>query len=247
MATRPKAWIGTSGYDYPEWRGPFYPPELPAARIFEHYRRSFDTVEINSTFYHFPRASTIEMWRERAGPGFLYAVKAWRTITHTRRIGRCGRELRDFFRRIERLGETLGPVLFQLPPRFRVDRPRLRRFLRRLPADFRCALEFRDPSWLHPGVYDDLRSAGVAACRVSSPDLDGPRDVLTAPFAYWRLHGARSWYEGAYAARELDGLADEVRRARREAFVYFDNTADGAAIEDARSLRVRLKLLRRRA
>jgi uncharacterized protein YecE (DUF72 family) len=229
--------IGTSGYVYPEWRGAFYPDGLRTADRFRHYASRFDTVELNAPFYRFPSEAAVEGWRRQAPAGFLYAVKAWRGITHHRKIAHCERELREVLDRLSGLGPRLGPVLFQLPPRFRADVDRLRAFVRLLPRGFRYAMEFRDPSWLAPAVYDVLRGGGVAVCRTSTPELDGPAGVLTADFGYWRLHGRKTWYQGRYGPRELEAFADEIREAGRDAYVYFDNTADASAVLDAEALR----------
>lgn len=229
--------IGTSGYVYPEWRGAFYPPGLRTVDRFPHYAARFDTVELNAPFYRFPSAAAVDGWRRQAPPGFVYAMKAWRGITHHRKIAHCERELREYLDRVAGLGPRLGPVLFQLPPRFQADVDRLRAFVRLLPRGFRYAMEFRDPSWMAPAVYDVLRGAGVAAVRTSTPELDGPADVHTGEFGYWRLHGRRTWYKGRYSARELEGFAAEIRRAGRDAYVYFDNTADASAVMDADALR----------
>lgn len=234
--------IGTSGYDYPDWRGTFYPDALPSAKKFAYYARRFDTVEINATFYHFPRAATIAAWRERAPANFRYALKAWKVLTHVRRLRHIRREWRDFWNRIRDLGESLAVVLFQLPPGLHRDRRRLQALLRLLPEEGRFAIEFRHRSWLDEAVYGDLRKAGVAVVRVSSPKIEGPAGVFTAPFGYWRLHGAREWYRGNYTAEELQRIAREIRSGPSEAFVYFDNTARAAAVDDARAL---MRILRR--
>jgi uncharacterized protein YecE (DUF72 family) len=229
--------IGTSGYVYPEWRGTFYPKGLRTTDRFGHYAGRFDTVELNAPFYRFPTAAVIQAWRRQAPPGFLYAVKAWKGITHNRKIANCERELREFMERAAELGDRLGPVLFQLPPRFHADLDRLRAFVRLLPRGHRCAMEFRDPTWMASGVYDILRDGNVAACRTSTPELDGPANLFTADFGYWRLHGRKAWYTGRYTAAELAGFADEIRASGRDAYVYFDNTADVAAVADADALR----------
>src|SRR5205823_147352 len=143
----PSIRIGCSGWQYQHWRGDFYPAGLPAARWFDHYAAQFDTVEINNTFYRLPEGATFDGWRKRAPRGFLFAVKASRYLTHMKKLKDPRAPLALFFSRARRLGSTLGPVLYQLPPRWAANVDRLQTFLRLLPKRRRHAVEFRDPSW----------------------------------------------------------------------------------------------------
>ncbi len=240
-----RARVGTSGWAYAHWRGPFYPRGLRQGEWIHHYARFLDTVEVNASFYRLPRDSLIDGWVSRTPDDFLFAVKAWRVLTHYCRLEDCAEPLAEMFARIRRFGHRLGPILFQLPPRFPKDPPRLQRFLEALPAGLRYAFEFRDPSWHHEEVYALLRQQGCAFVPFDLAGLTGPR-VVTADFVYVRLHGHERRYRGAYSEAQLrdwaDWLAGELA-AGRDVFVYFDNTDEEAhAVANARTLR---RLLRR--
>ncbi len=234
------AHIGTSGWAYPGWRGIFYPRDLRQGEWLGHYARFFDTVEVNASFYRLPTEKLIAAWCARTPEGFRFAVKAWRAITHYRRLAACEDLLADFFDRIAHFGDRLGPVLFQLPPRFPADPGRLARFLERLPKGHRYAFEFRDPSWHREAVYGLLRKAGAAFCPFDLAGLLGPR-VVTADFVYVRLHGHERRYRGAYDEALLADWARWLRQRReegREVWFYFDNTDEAAhAVFDAMRLR----------
>jgi uncharacterized protein YecE (DUF72 family) len=230
--------IGTSGWHYASWVGPFYPPGTRAADFLATYARTFHTVEVNNTFYRLPARATFVAWREQTPPGFVFACKASRYLTHLKKLTAPPAAVRRFFRRIAGLGPRLGPVLFQLPPRWGVDPARLERVLRLLPARRRCAFEFRDRSWFTPTVYDMLERHGVACCVY---DLGGWRspEVLTAEFAYVRLHGPAAPYAGRYDGRTLTAWARRLRRWAadgRDVYCYFDNDQHGHAPRDARRL-----------
>ena len=235
-----RARIGTSGWAYPDWREVFYPRGLRPAEWLAYYARVFDTVEVNASFYRLPTEKLIAGWLAHTPAHFRFAVKAWRAITHFRRLEDCADLLDQFFARIALFGDRLGPVLFQLPPRFPVDTDRLARFLERLPAGRRYAFEFRDPSWHIEPVYRTLRAAGVAFCPFDLAGLTGPR-VVTADFVYVRLHGHEHRYRGAYGDALLADWAAWLRRQleeHREAWLYFDNTDEAAhAVTDAMRLR----------
>ncbi len=140
--------IGTSGWVYKHWREVFYPPDLPARAWFTFYAREFHTVEINNSFYRLPSPEMFDAWRNQAPPGFLYAVKASRYITHMKKLKDPKEPLHEFITRAQHLGHTLGPILYQLPPHWRVNLERLEQFLALLPAGYRHVIEFRDASWL---------------------------------------------------------------------------------------------------
>lgn len=221
-----KHWIGTSGWSYDGWRGRFYPRGLRKSNWVGHYARSFKTVEINASFYRLPKASVLEGWAAQTPADFLFAVKAWRAITHYRRLADCRDHLEIFYERLAALGPKAGPVLFQLPPRFGVDLARLRDFLALLPAGRRHVFEFRDPSWHDDAVYALLAEHNAAFCPFEMGPARAPR-VTTADFVYVRLHGHRRRYRGDYSeatlrdwAAWLGGQMDEGR----DVHVYFDNT-----------------------
>ncbi len=235
--------VGTSGWSYANWQGPFYPPELKRTDWLAHYASRLGSVEINNSFYHLPRESVLAGWVEHTPADFLFAVKAWRAITHYRRLNDCAEPLAVFLERIDALGDKGGPILFQCPPRWRLDAARLSAFLELLPSGRRFAMEFRDPRWHVEAVYDLLRSRNVAFCPFELAELSGPR-IVTADFTYVRLHGRHARYRGAYGDRDLAGwstwLAGHMSEGR-DAYVYFDNTDEADhAVRDAMRLADRL-------
>ncbi len=236
-------YVGTSGWSYPNWRGPFYPPKLPQREWLAYYARHLSSVELNASFYRLPDPARIAGWCARTPPGFRFAVKAWRAMTHHRRLMDCGELLRTFFDRMRAFGDRLGPVLFQLPPRFPADPARLAAFLADLPRGYAFAFEFRDPSWHRDEVYALLAAHGAAFCPFDLAGLTAPR-VVTADFVYLRLHGHERRYRGSYSEEQLADwaawLAGERARGRK-LYVYFDNTDEAAhAVHDALRLRAML-------
>lgn len=238
--------IGTSGWCYREWRGGFYPAGLRSADYLKHYAGRFDTVEIDATFYRQPKPATVDAWRDGAPPGFVFACKAHRFITHMKKLKDPAEGLANQLPLLERLGDRLGPILFQLPPRWQRNDDRLQGLLEALPKGrHRYVVEFRDESWNDRAVYALLERHGVAYCQ---SDIAGrPLEVLTARFTYLRLHGPdpEKPYFGRYDGRRLAGWAARIARWRdagTEVFCYFDNTAGGDAPGDALRL---LGMLRR--
>ncbi len=232
--------IGTSGWSYPIWRGRFYPKGLPAGRWLEHYAREFDAVELNASFYRLPERERVAHWAAVTPPGFRFAVKAWRALTHLHRLEPRADLLEVFLARIEPFGEKLGPVLFQCPPRFPADPARLEAFLAILPAGLCPAFEFRDPSWHGEEVAAILERRRAAFVTFELAGLASPRRV-TGGLLYLRLHGRYRRYAGAYGPELLADWAAWIARERArgvEVWVFFDNTdLEAAAIEDARTLR----------
>src|SRR3954471_1533546 len=166
--------IACSGWNYRHWRERFYPKGLPQSRWFAFYAEQFDTVEINNSFYRLPKAETFDAWRAQAPPGFRYAVKANRFLTQAKKLKDCAEPLERFLTPTRRLGETLGPILYQLPPRFRVNPERLRDFIALLPRDLAHVFEFRDKSWLSEEILALLDEAGVSFCAHDMPGLETP-------------------------------------------------------------------------
>ena len=235
--------IGTSGWSYPAWRGRFYPKGLAAGRWLEHYASVFDAVELNASFYRLPKREQVAHWAAVTPPGFRFAVKAWRALTHLHRLEPRPDLLEAFLARIEPLGEKCGPVLFQCPPRFPPDPARLEGFLEILPQGIRPAFEFRDPSWHGEEIAAILDRRGAAFVTFEPAGLCSPRRV-TGGLLYLRLHGHRHRYAGAYGPELLADWAAWIatERARgAEAWVFFDNTdLEAAAVEDARTLQTLL-------
>jgi uncharacterized protein YecE (DUF72 family) len=230
--------IGCSGWQYKHWRGDFYPADLAQSRWLEYYAERFDTVEINNSFYRLPEAATFAAWRSRAPRGFLYAVKASRFLTHMKKLKDPDDPLRLFFSRADNLGAALGPVLYQLPPRWPLNLARLEAFLRALPRRRRHAIEFREPSWYADDVFDLLNRHGVALClHDMRGSASGRRRV--GPFVYARFHGTER-YSGSYSDEHLDEwaawMAERVREST-DVFAYFNNDVGRHAPRDAARLR----------
>jgi uncharacterized protein YecE (DUF72 family) len=232
--------IGTSGYVYPHWRRRFYSPHLPARDWLPFYAERFATVELNSPFYRLPSAEVFAGWRDAAPPGFVFAVKASRFLTHIKRLREPAAPLRLFLERARALGDALGPVLFQLPSRFHADVARLDGFLaalgrQRQATGLRAVLEVRHPSWLIPEVFVRLRRANVALCLHDWREL-AVEAPLTADFVYVRRHGPGRRGGGRYSAAHLRHDATRVaewRRAGRDVYAYFNNDARAFALADA--------------
>ena len=231
--------IGTSGWHYKHWMGAFYPAGLKPREMLDYYARTFDTVEINNSFYRLPTEQAVDEWRSTAPDGFLFAVKGSRYLTHMKKLTDPEPGLDRFLPRVEALAEKFGPVVFQLPPRWRANVERLREFLRALPRDHRFAFEFRDPSWHTDEVCDVLREHGAAFCVFDISGAQSPVRV-TADFTYVRLHGpSEHAYSGSYDDAGLREWADRIAAWRGEldgVYVYFDNDIAACAVGDARRL-----------
>ena len=231
--------IGTSGYRYDHWEGTFYPKGLPKREWFSHYARTFDTVEINNTFYHLPSEKTFRSWRDAAPSYFLYVLKFSRYGTHMKKLKDPAGTIDAFLERARLLEDHLGPILVQLPPNWRADPARLDAFLEEAPREHRWAVELRDPSWLVEEVYGVLRKHN-AALVVHDMIRGHPREV-TADWVYLRFHGpGEGDYEGSYSSQALSGVSRRIRRhlaEGRETFAFFNNDQHGDAAENARDLR----------
>jgi len=234
--------IGTSGFYYDHWKGIFYPPDLPKSRYFEYYASHFDTVEMNSTFYHLPKSKTIEHWLQKSPENFLFSIKAYRGITHYKKLLGAKDELYRFIHLIKPLRPKLGVILFQLPPSLHFDLVRLADFLQLLPSVYRYAVEFRHASWYQEATYELLRHYEVAMCLHDFGQKSVPFEI-TAPFVYVRFHGANGRYVGSYDESVLVSWAQRLRPycQTKEIFCYFNNDFGGAAIEDAKRLRALLE------
>ena len=237
MANEDRYRIGTSGWNYNHWRGRFYPQGLPSGRWFAHYAEVFDTVEINNTFYRQPKNETFDGWREQAPAGFLYAVKANRHLTHMKKLKNPQESLERCLEGSRRLKEYLGPILYQLPPQWGKNLTRLREFARLLPADLQHVIEFRDRDWLCDETYELLTEHNLSLC-IHDMLARHPRRI-TGPIGYVRFHGSGRNSGGKYRPSRLRRWADWIRRIAedRTVFVYFNNDAQGYAIQDARTLR----------
>lgn len=208
--------------------------------MFDFYARYFDTVEINNSFYRLPTAATFDNWREASPPHFCFAVKASRFITHMKKLKDPQSSAEKFFHVADRLGKRLGPILFQLPPRWKLNVERFDEFLRALPGGHRYVFEFRDETWFAPEIYRLLRKYKAAFCIHDFADMKVPQEI-TAKFTYIRFHGPTSAkYFGSYSDTELRAWANRIEKWRTELssiYVYFNNDPEGAAIRNALTLK----------
>lgn len=230
--------VGTSGWNYAHWKERFYPAGLSQKRWFEHYAGVFDTVEINNTFYRLPEPDTFDHWREQAPTGFVYAVKANQFLTHRKRLKDAQEPLELFLGRARRLRPHLGPILYQLPPRWHRNLRRLEDFCRLLPKGLIHVVEFRDADWLVDETFALLEHYGVCLC-IHDMLPRHPRRV-TGPALYLRFHGAGERYGGCYRRDQLHRWADWICQAatpQRSVFAYFNNDAEAFAVENACTLR----------
>ena len=231
-------WIGTSGYNYTEWKGSFYPRDLPASKMLPYYADRFTTVEINYTFYRMPTEKVTTSWAGSTPSGFRFALKASRRITHQARLRDCESMVDSFMTRARGLGPKLGPVLFQLPPYFRKDVAVLGAFLETVPPDTRAAFEFRHSSWHSDDVYELLKASNVALCITDSEKMTTPL-VATAGHGYFRLRDER--YQEADIARWGDTIASTAESSQ-DVFVYFKHEDEGKGPEFAKLLEKHLGL-----
>jgi uncharacterized protein YecE (DUF72 family) len=238
MRTKNLIHIGTSGWHYDHWRGPFYPEDLAPKDFLTFYRQHFHTVEINNSFYRLPSEKTLVDWRESVPSGFIFAVKGSRYITHMKKLKDPGQSVPPLLERLQALGDRLGPILFQLPPRWHFNEERLQTFLEALPRNYRYALEFRDPSWLNQKACRLLSKHGAAFCIYELAGRISPKKV-TADFVYIRLHGPGAAYQGRYDRQTLAGWAGAISAWTAQGltvFAYFDNDEAGYAAQNAREL-----------
>lgn len=212
---------GTSGYSYKEWKGLFYPEDLPADGMLRYYAGRLSAVEINNTFYRMPKAEILSRWAEQVPDRFRFALKASQQITHRQRLKDSAEAVAYFFRVAATLGDRLGPVLFQLPPNFKKDLPRLTAFLEVLPPASRCAFEFRHEAWFSDDVFDALKARGCALCLAEDEELATPF-VATAGWGYLRLR------RQDYGEEDLAERAARLRaQPWEEAYVFFKHEEGG--------------------
>ncbi len=240
-----KLYIGTSGWVYNHWRGLFYPEGLAQAKWLEFYTQHFSTVELNNTFYQLPSEKTFAGWRERSSPGFAYAVKVSRLITHLKKLRNVEEVLDNFLSRSQLLGEKLGPLLYQLPPSMPRNDAVLEAFLQLLPPGLHHVFEFRHESWLDDQVFDLLREHNAGFCIYDMPGLTTPV-VATVDFAYIRFHGSADLYGSCYTDTELEEWAKriaELGQGLNSIYIYFNNDAEAFAISNAKTLSEKLTSL----
>lgn len=231
--------IGTSGWQYDHWKGPFYPERMSSDDMLSAYCDTFDSVEINGSFYRLPQQETVKAWRKAVPNEFMFAAKASRYVTHMKKLKDPGDPLRRLYDSFKGLGQTQGPILFQLPPNWSRNLERLEAFLKSLSGRFRHAFEFRDPSWHEDETFELLRQHGAAHCIHHLEGYLAPRE-LTAELAYVRLHGPDGPYQGSYDEKTLSGWAQSFQEWAsdgHEVVCYFDNDEKGYAPRDAQRLK----------
>lgn len=238
--TRPRGRIqvGTSGWSYDHWKGPFYPEHLPAGKALDYYAQRFGCVEINSSFYRLPEITTLQHWYAGTPDDFVFTAKASRYITHMKKLKDPEQGVPLLLDRISALGDKLGPILFQLPPHWRFNATRLQAFLESLPPDYRYAFEFRDPSWLNAQTLALLHDRQAAFCIYELAGFRTP-DHVTTDFVYVRLHGPGDAYSGSYTDRRLHGHAEQFTQwasRGKQVYCYLDNDEAAYAVSNARRL-----------
>jgi len=233
-----RIFIGTSGWSYKEWANDFYHGLKPSEH-FRFYASQFSTVELNASFYRLPALKTVHGWQERVPSNFIFAVKGSRLITHIKRLNDLDGLVTNFIRRMQPLRKKLGPLLWQLPPNFKPDLPRLDKFLKRLPPRLSHAIEFRHPDWMMDETFKLLRKHGAAFVSVSS--LRMPQNFsVTANFVYIRFHGLSGGPRHDYSRAELEPWAGHIREQAakgRKVFAYFNNDLNVRAPKNAELLR----------
>lgn len=237
MFSSEKWQLGTSGWSYPGWRGKFYPEDLPPKDWLSFYADHFSTVEINMTFYRFPKPETLKGWLERTPSHFTFTLKANRQITHRKKLLNVRSDVRYFYILANSLEKKLGCILFQLPPSITLDLSLLEDFLATLEPAYRNVIEFRHPSWYDEKVYEALRHAGVAFCTVSSAQVPN-KAVVTSRVAYFRFHGLTGGYRYNYTDGELLEWAKTIKAAQaQEKYAYFNNDYQAFAVHNCLKLR----------
>jgi uncharacterized protein YecE (DUF72 family) len=235
-----RTYVGTSGWHYSSWRGPFFPDGLPLKQQLHYYASRFCSTELNGVFYRTPTPEAVMAWREQSGDNFVFAWKASKFITHWKRLSdNSASSLELLESRLNLLGEKAGPILFQLPPNFRADVPRLKTFFKLLSKKRRYSLEFRHPSWYTPKVFRLLTEQNISLCISDHADAPAPWK-RTADFVYIRGHGPTGRYKGHYSPTTLTSWSRRIlgwRRRGFDVFTYFDNDQKSAAPADALRLR----------
>lgn len=228
-------YTGCSGFHYKEWKGFFYPEKMPQRQWFEYYSSRFHTLELNVTFYRFPELSFLENWYAKSPGHFLFSVKAPRLITHYKKFRDTGSLLEDFYTTVRKgLRDKLGPVLFQLPPQQHFSEEVLQQIIQNMDTSFDNVIEFRHASWWKKQAVDELAAHGITFCGISYPALPDSAVVNTA-VVYYRFHGVPRLYHSPHPEEEIKKVATAIGKSEtvKKAFVYFNNTASGAAIENA--------------
>lgn len=236
--SKPRVYIGTSGWSYEHWKNNFYPADLKTDRWLNFFADSFVTVEINNTFYRMPSEAAVNNWYKQVPDDFIFSVKASRYISHVKRLNDCHDSLEYLYSKVRLLKEKAGPILVQLPPFFKANKERLMEFASCLDRKMQHVMEFRHESWFTEEIYEVLRENNIALCLTDLKGEQSP-EVITADFTYLRLHGPKEEaYQGSYSDEQIKTLKNKIQRWGREVSVYcyFDNDEKGYAIQDAKRL-----------
>ncbi len=233
-----KVYIGTSGWQYPDFSELFYPRGVEKNEQLTYYSRKFNSVEINNTFYHLPKEDSVKRWYEQVAEKFVFSIKASRYITHMKNLMDPEETLPNFYERIGTLRDKCGPILFQLPPRWQINQTRFAQFLQHLPKENRHVFEFRNPTWLKDDIYDLLEKHRAAFCIYDINYKLSPL-ITTTDFVYIRLHGPGKAYQDPYDLESLKQWGNRIQawlESDLDVYCYFDNTYQGHAWENARNL-----------
>jgi uncharacterized protein YecE (DUF72 family) len=232
-------YIGCSGFAYKEWKGAFYPETLAQSKWFHFYTQHFNTLELNVTFYRFPTLKSLLGWYEKAPQGFLFSAKVPRSITHYRKMTDTERMLGDFYGLLkEGLKEKMGCVLFQLPPQFNYSKERLQLILNQADSSFYNVIEFRHESWWRKDVQNALKRKKISFCSVSFPRIKHDELIANLPLCYYRFHGVPTLFYSEYKKTFVKRIFQQIKREKNitTAYVYFNNTASLAALNNAKYL-----------
>ncbi|NGX64098.1 MAG: hypothetical protein KR126chlam6_01523 [Candidatus Anoxychlamydiales bacterium] len=230
-----KIYIGTSGFSYKHWQKRFYPTDVKSKDFLKYYEKFFKTVEINNTFYRLPTKKALLNWQDEVGNDFKFSVKASRFITHIKRLKEPKKHLNLFLNRVKHLKPNLGPILFQLPPNWKLDIKRLDKFLKALDKNYKYAFEFRDRSWITKDTLKLLKKHKAAFCIYDLEGYKTPFEV-TSNFVYIRLHGPKKAYSGKYSKNALQKWAKIIKNFQKDKFLvfcYFNNDENAYAVKNA--------------
>ena len=230
--------IGCSGFHYKHWKGSFYPEDLAQSKWLEYYCRYFSTLELNVTFYRFPRVSFLQTLHKKTPDNFRFAVKAPRLITHFKQFNNATEQLSDFYSTVrDGLEQKLGCVLFQMPPRFSYSEERLEKILNNLDNSFLNVVEFRHESWWQDDIYKQLKKKNITFCGMSHPTL--PKDIVAnTPLFYYRLHGEGQLYSSNYENSQLQTIVTNIKNHHQieEAYIFFNNDINTYAVYNAQEM-----------
>jgi uncharacterized protein YecE (DUF72 family) len=234
-----KFFIGTSGWVYEHWKGPFYPEEINNKKMLPYYSKNFKTVEVNNTFYKLPKKAVVENWSDRTPSDFVFALKANRYITHMKNLKDGKDPIHNFIKIVRNMGKKLGPILFQLPPPWNLNFKRIKQFTEILPGEFLYVFELRNSSWYVDKIYNLFEENNIALCFHDITGKDSPQ-IITANFLYIRFHGPQGNYQNKYTEQHLTEWAKKIilwLEKDLTIYIYFNNDAYGRAIENAKELR----------